>query len=127
MKRVDDTFGVVHTHGVAGLFGGLCVGIFGNPAMVEYFTTDKKGSDVAASGLLYGGGLTQFIHQLLAAIFIIVWNAVGTFVVLKITSFIVPLRASDGDVEGGDLAIHGMDPMPIEFPVNGTRIPVETR
>ncbi len=126
MKKVDDTFGVVHTHGVAGLFGGLMVGLFGNPAMVEYYTHDPKGSVVSASGLLYGGGATQLIHQLEAAAFIIVYNIIGTFVVLKITSFIVPLRASEGDVEGGDLAIHGMDPIPIILtPTNGSR-PVET-
>ncbi len=127
MKKVDDTFGVVHTHGVAGLFGGLLVGIFGNPAMVEYYTHDPKGSVVSASGLFYGGGLTQLIHQIEAAAFIIIYNIVGTFVVLKVTSFIVPLRASEGDVEGGDLAIHGMDPMPLIIPTNGSRSPVETR
>jgi Amt family ammonium transporter len=127
MKRVDDTFGVVHTHGVAGLFGGLMVGIFADPAMIEYFTTDKKGSPISATGLLYGGGLKQLGLQALAAVFIIVWNVVGTFIVLKIVSFIVPLRSSESEVEGGDLAIHGMDPMPIILPMNGVRTPVETR
>jgi hypothetical protein len=33
-------------------------------------------------------------------------------VVLKVVSFIVPLRASEGDILGGDLAIHGIDPVP---------------
>jgi len=127
MKRVDDTFGVIHTHGVAGLFGGLMVGIFGNPAMVEYYTTDKKGSDISASGLAYGGGFTQLAHQGIAAAFIIVFNVVGTFIILKVVSFIVPLRASEGDVEGGDLAIHGMDPIPIVLPSNGVRSPAQTR
>ncbi len=46
------------------------------------------------------------------AAFIIVWNLVATTILLKLISFIVPLRASDGDVEGGDLAIHGIDPIP---------------
>ena len=67
MKRVDDTFGVIHTHGVAGLFGGLMVGIVANPAMIEYYSNDKKTSDVSASGLLYGGGITQLSHQFIAA------------------------------------------------------------
>jgi len=35
-----------------------------------------------------------------------------TAIILKIISFFIPLRASDGDVEGGDLAIHGIDPVP---------------
>ena len=37
-----------------------------------------------------------------------------TYVILKVVSLFVPLRASDGDVEGGDLAIHGIDPMPAQ-------------
>ena len=51
---------------------------------------------------------------------VIVWNVIGTFIVLKIVSLIFPLRASDGDVEGGDLAIHGIDPVPLVIPTNGT-------
>jgi hypothetical protein len=35
-----------------------------------------------------------------------------TFLVLKLVSLVFPLRASDAEVEGGDLEIHGMDPMP---------------
>jgi Amt family ammonium transporter len=116
LQKVDDTFGVLHTHGVAGLFGGLMVGVVGNPAMIEYYSTgaDKKVSDFSVSGLLYGNP-AQLLLQAEAAAFIIVWNIIGTFVILKLISFIVPLRASDGEVEGGDLAIHGVDPVP--YPV----------
>jgi ammonia channel protein AmtB len=65
------------------------------------------------------------LSQAFAAAVIIVWNIIGTFVVLKIISFIVPLRASDGEVEAGDLAIHGIDPMPVILPpsVNGAKTP----
>ncbi len=121
LQKVDDTFGVLHTHGVAGLFGGLMVGIVGNPAMIEYYATDagKKlktpATDFSISGAMYGGGFHQLALQAEAAAFIIVVNIIGTAIILKVVSFIVPLRASDGDVEGGDLAIHGMDPMP--YPV----------
>ncbi len=116
MKRVDDTFSVLHTHGVAGLVGGLCVGIFANGNMIEYLSTDKKTSAVSASGLLYGGGITQLIHQAQAAAFIIVFDAIATFIILKVISFIVPLRASQPEMEDGDLAIHGIDPIP-PYPV----------
>jgi Amt family ammonium transporter len=119
MKKVDDTLGVIHTHGVAGLFGGLMVGVVGNPAMIEYVSTVTKGknpvSDVSVGGFLYGAGFAQLGHQAVAAITIIAFDAIMTFIVLKIISFIVPLRASDSDIEGGDLAIHGVDPIP--FPV----------
>jgi Amt family ammonium transporter len=118
LQKVDDTFGVLHTHGVAGLFGGLMVGIVGNPAMIEFYATDagKKlktpASDFSITGLAYGGGFHQLILQAEAAAFIIVINIIGTAIILKVISFIVPLKGSDGDVEGGDLAIHGMDPIP---------------
>jgi len=112
-KKVDDTLGVVHTHGVAGLVGGLMVGIVANPQMIEYFSSKKGTTDVSASGLLYGGGTTLLVSQIEAAAFIIVWNAVMTFIILKLISLIVPLRASEGDVAGGDLEIHGVDPVPI--------------
>jgi Amt family ammonium transporter len=114
MKKVDDTLGVIHTHGVAGLLGGLMVGLVANPAMIEYFTTDaKKQSDVSVTGLFYGGGFAQLSHQAIAAVSIIVFDAIMTFVILKLISLAVPLRASNPEMEGGDLAIHGVDPMPI--------------
>src|SRR3989475_420976 len=35
-RRVDDTLGVVYTHGFAGLAGGLLVGVFADPHMIIY-------------------------------------------------------------------------------------------
>jgi ammonia channel protein AmtB len=90
--------------------------------MIEFYATDagKKlktpASDFSINGLMYGGGAHQLILQIEAAAFIIVWNIIGTAILLKLISFAIPLRASDGDVEGGDLAIHGMDPMPYPTP-----------
>jgi Amt family ammonium transporter len=115
LKRVDDTLGVLHTHGVAGLVGGLMVGIVGNPAMIEYLSTDKKTSDVTAAGLLYGNP-KQLMIQAMAAGVIIVYDAIMTYIILRIVSLFVPLRSSEAEVEGGDLAIHGVDPMPVYFP-----------
>jgi Amt family ammonium transporter len=126
-RSVDDTLGVIYTHGVAGLVGGLMVGFAANPGMLEYLSNDKKTAPISVSGLLYGGGAHQLIVQAQAAAVIIVWNIVATFVVLKNVSLIVPLRASEGDVEGGDLAIHGIDPVPILVPApNGHKQPVSS-
>lgn len=122
LKRVDDTFGVLHTHGVAGLVGGLMVGLIANPAMIEYLSTDKKTPAVSVAGLFFGNP-HQLLVQAEAAAVIIVWNIVMTWIVLKVVSLIVPLRASEGDVEGGDLAIHGIDPVPMLVPSNGSSKP----
>ena len=35
-SKVDDALGVVYTHGIAGFFGGMMLGIFADPNMVEY-------------------------------------------------------------------------------------------
>ena len=88
------------------------VGVVANPEMIEYLSGDKKTSAVSVEGFIYHGNFTQFWHQGEAAAVIIVWNAVMTFLVLKLVSLVFPLRASDVEVEGGDLEIHGMDPMP---------------
>jgi Amt family ammonium transporter len=120
MKRVDDTFGVLHTHGVAGLIGGLMVGVVANPAMVEYLSKDKKAAAVSVGGFAYGQGFHQLAMQALGAAVIIAYDAVGTYVVLKLIGLIVPLRASEPEMEGGDLAIHGVDPMPPYAPAPST-------
>ncbi len=127
LKRVDDTFGVLHTHGVAGLVGGLMVGMVANPAMIEYLSTNKKTDPVAVTGLLYGNP-KQVVIQAMAAGVLIVYDAIMTYIVLRIVALFVPLRASEAEVEGGDLAIHGVDPVPIYIPVNGNgaRVPVAT-
>src|ERR1700761_3284738 len=35
-RSVDDTLGVIYTHGIAGFVGGLMVGVIADPSMVEY-------------------------------------------------------------------------------------------
>ena len=35
-SKVDDALGVIYTHGIAGLIGGLLVGFLADPGMVEY-------------------------------------------------------------------------------------------
>ena len=80
--------------------------------MVYPFTT--SGSPFAASGLIFGHPHSWKLieEQLLAALTIIVWDAVVTFIILKVISIFTPLRMSDEDLEIGDLAIHGEEAYP---------------
>ena len=41
-NKVDDALGVVYTHGIAGLFGGLLVGCLADPKMIEYIGLGKN-------------------------------------------------------------------------------------
>jgi Amt family ammonium transporter len=107
MMRVDDTLGVFSTHGIAGLTGGLLVGILANPEMLEYIGTDKEAPGVSVTGLLYGDTGTQLLAQIEGAAFIIIYNAIATFIILKVISIFVPLRMSEAQLAVGDDAVHG--------------------
>src|SRR6202021_1406325 len=107
MMRVDDTLGVFSTHGIAGLCGGLLVGILANPDMLEYIGTDKEAPGVSVTGFLYGDTGNQLLLQLEGAAFIIIYNAIATFIILKVISIFVPLRMSDAQLAVGDDAVHG--------------------
>jgi ammonium transporter, Amt family len=106
MMKVDDTLSVFSTHGVAGLMGGLLTGILANPAMLQYIGTDKDAPGVNVTGLLYGNA-NQLLLQAEGAAFIIVYNVIATFIILKIISFITPLRMDEATLKVGDDAVHG--------------------
>jgi ammonium transporter, Amt family len=106
MMNVDDTLSVFSTHGVAGLTGGLLVGILANPDMLQYIGTDKEAPGINVTGLIYGNA-AQLGWQALGAAFIIVYNAILTYIILKVIGLIVPLRMSDATLKVGDDAVHG--------------------
>jgi Amt family ammonium transporter len=106
MMKVDDTLSVLSTHGVAGLCGGLLVGILANPDMLLYIGTDKEAPGINVTGLLYGNA-GQLLLQAEGAAFIIVYNAIATFIILKLISLVVPLRMDEATLKVGDDAVHG--------------------
>jgi ammonium transporter, Amt family len=106
MMKVDDTLSVFSTHGCAGLMGGLLTGVLANPKMLEYIGTGKDAPGVSVTGWAYGN-FHQFVLQCYGAGFIIVYNIVATFIILKVISFFVPLRMDDALLKVGDDAVHG--------------------
>ncbi len=110
--KVDDALGVVHTHGLAGLMGGLMVGLFADPKMIVYLGLGKT-SNVSVAGLFYGHPW-QVMIQLFAALTIIVWDATVTFLLLKLIGLVIPLRMPDDVLEIGDLEIHSEQLEPSE-------------
>jgi Amt family ammonium transporter len=104
-NKVDDALGVVYTHGFAGLFGGLLVGLLADPKMIVYLGIGKA-PNVTTAGLFYGHP-KQLLIQAEAALTIIVWDALVTFLILKGISLFTSLRMSDAELEVGDLAVHG--------------------
>ncbi|MBV9756281.1 MAG: ammonium transporter [Alphaproteobacteria bacterium] len=119
-RLVDDTLSVFSTHGIAGLLGGLLVGLLGNPAMLEYIGTDKDAPGVSVNGLFYTGNPHQLMLQIYAAAFIIVVNVIGTFVILKVISLFVALRMDAETLAIGDDAVHGEEAYALD--ADGQRI-----
>jgi Amt family ammonium transporter len=133
-SKVDDALGVIYTHGIAGFFGGLLLGIFGDPNMIEYgcghlnsagqvvatsnaVYLSPKGSCVpfGVNGLMYTGSAHQLWEQFRAAIFVIFWSALITFILMKIIGWVLRgARYKDEILEVGDLAIHGEEAFPEE-------------
>jgi Amt family ammonium transporter len=107
-RNVDDTLGVVYTHGFAGVCGGLLVGIFANNLMAGEH-----------EGLISGGGLHLLGWQALTALWVIVFSAIMTYVLLKIVGVFVPLRMTEEDMETGDIAVHGHEVYPSDVPSLG--------
>jgi Amt family ammonium transporter len=109
-RRVDDAMGVVYTHGLAGLCGGLLVGILADPSVVVYPKT-LSGSPIAVTGWFYGNR-HEFFLQIFAALTIIVWDGLVTFLILKVIGLFTSLRMPDDELEAGDLAAHGEEAYP---------------
>jgi Amt family ammonium transporter len=107
MQKVDDTLSVFSTHGVAGLMGGLMVGLVANGDMLEYIGTDKEAPGISVTGLFYGDSGIQLLHQVYGAAFIIIYNVIATYIILKVIGFIVPLRMDEATLKVGDDAVHG--------------------
>lgn len=120
-KKVDDTLGVFHTHGVAGLAGGLLVGVLADPHIVEYLG-GSTGQDVTFAGWLYGHHPKQILIQAGAAGTVIVWDALVTFVILKVLGLFMKLRLPDEVLETGDLGVHDEEAYPDDTLVTGRRL-----
>jgi Amt family ammonium transporter len=120
-KKVDDTLGVFHTHGVAGLAGGLLVGVLADPHIVEYLG-GSTGQDVTTAGWLYGHHPKQILIQAGAAGTVIVWDALVTFVILKVLGLFMNLRLPDEVLETGDLGVHDEEAYPDDTLVTGRRV-----
>ena len=117
-SQVDDALGVIYTHGIAGLTGGLLVGFLADPGMIEYGVIGKNFAGTGAfsvNGLFYTGSWHQEWEQFLAAVWIITYTAIMTVILIYITKFVCRgLREKDEVLEIGDVAIHDEEVYPQE-------------
>ncbi len=98
----DDSLDVFGVHGVGGATGTLLTGVFAVAAL-----SASPDSPQGSPGLLEGNA-RQVLIQLYAIIVVIIWSGVLTYVLLKVISFLLPLRVNQQhEIEGLDLTQHG--------------------
>lgn len=83
--NVDDTLDVFPCHGVGGMVGMLLTGVFANQAVNAGNTT--------GNGLYYGETHLFLVH-LTALVGVSIFAFFGSFILLKITDLIAPLRVT---------------------------------
>ena len=92
----DDSLDVVGVHLVGGLVGTLLIGLLATEA-----------APAGVNGLFYGGGLTQFWSQLIAAVAVLVFSFVVTMVIALIIHKTIGMRIDEEDeIAGIDLTTH---------------------
>lgn len=88
---IDDTLDVFPCHGVGGMVGMLLTGVF---------ASSKINTGVLNNGLFYGE-TKLFMVQLFALVGVSLFVFLSTFVLLKITDLIMPLRVTETEEKEG--------------------------
>lgn len=94
---IDDTLDVFPCHGIGGMVGMLLTGVF---------ASSHVNAAVTNNGLFYGETKLFFVH-VIAMVAITIFVVIGTFLLLKITDLMMPLRVSiEEEKEGLDMSQH---------------------
>lgn len=106
--HLDDVVTAFPVHGVNGIWGSLAVGLFAEKGY-QFTLADSAKVD----GLLFGGGLDQFVTQLTASVaaFGFVFGALMLFFLALKSVNLLRIPASV-EIEGIDVVLHGTLPYP---------------
>lgn len=98
IKGWDDALDVWGVHGMGGVIGTICLGLFATT------TINPNGVD----GVFYGGGFTFLMKQIAAILFAISYAFLFTVGILKAINWLIPVKASaKEEKEGLDISYHG--------------------
>jgi Amt family ammonium transporter len=95
--RLDDSLDVIAAHGVGGIVGALLTGVL----------AQKTWNGGAGNGALFGD-LRQLGVQAIAVLATIIYSVIGTFLIVKVLSFVTALRTEPREEGLGlDFTQHG--------------------
>ena len=97
--KIDDPVGAISVHGVCGLFGTLCVGLFADGA----YGDGLNGVAGGVRGLFYGDG-SQFVAQVVGAVTCIVFVFTSFYGFFRLVEVTIGNRVSpEAEIEGLDM------------------------
>jgi ammonium transporter, Amt family len=131
--KIDDPVGAISVHGIGGLFGVICVGIFSNGKYGAGWNL-TEGVEGGVTGILYGGsGAEQLIVQLIGVATIIVVGFGLSYAFFKIQNALTKggIRSKPEDeVSGLDLPEMGVlayPPFDSIGPGDGSPAPLKSK
>ncbi len=97
--HIDDPVGAFPVHGMCGIWGTICVGIFG-----------KASLGLANDGFVYSGNPMQLGIQMVGVVGTVAFIVIGMGIVFKLIDMTVGLRVSrEEELRGLDIGEHGME------------------
>lgn len=103
--QFDDSLDTFPVHGVGGTVGAILTGVFATKAV----------NSAGDNGLLFGNP-AQLWEQIVGVVATYIFAAIGTFIILKLLSFVMDLRVKPAQEEQGlDINEHGEEGYGEEF------------
>jgi Amt family ammonium transporter len=97
--RIDDPVGAFPVHGVCGIWGTLCIGIFGRSSL-----------GLANNGFVYSGNPMQLGIQIVGSVSTVAFVVISMSIVFKLIDITVGLRIDRvEELRGLDIGEHGME------------------
>ena len=107
MLGYDDSLDAFGVHAVGGIVGAILTGVFARATVIAGASTGLTPDQLAKGGLL-DGHPEQILTQLYGIGVVIVFDAIVSFVLLKVIDMVIGLRVDEEtEVDGLDLALHG--------------------
>ena len=97
--QIDDPVGAFPVHGICGIWGTLCIGIFGKAAL-----------GLENNGFIYSGNPMQLGIQIVGIVSVVAFIVISMGAVFKLIDITVGLRINrEEELRGLDIGEHGME------------------